>query len=305
MFLAILVLLAALILSSTAAVFSVIGLTELFAASMIAIIIMGAGLEFAKIVTVAWLHKNWRNVKVHKIMKTYMVIAILFLMLITDIGIFGFLSKSHLDSSVPTEEYQIKIDGLNQQIVSDQKVIDRANTQLQELDDSVNDYFKNNRITQGLAARKQQEAERKELANTISREQKDIDKLNQEILELNQQVSVADQKIGPIKYVAQLFWGNNYQSHIDSAVRTMILIIMCVFDPLALILIISSSISLSDYWEEKKSSAPPAQPITAKPEPKIEVEQEKKPIENIVKSVYNNFKHRHWGYSNPNDKSKK
>lgn len=308
LFLAILALLSALTLSSTAAYFSIFGLMALFAASSGPVAIMGAGLEISKLVAAAWIHNNWRNPKVSRFIKSYMIMAILTLMLITDIGVFGFLSAGHLQIVAPVEGMQIKMESYNQQIDSDQKTIDSANKQLKQLDDSIDTYFKNDRATQGLAARKQQEAERKDLAKTISNAQKDIDRLNKEIQDLKQQVSDTDQKIGPIKYVAQLFWGDNYQAHIDSAVRIMILVIMSVFDPMAVILVIASGISISDYWDERKGrkvlkTETQKTTVASAPQPKIEVKKEEKFIEKTTKSYYNKF--RHWGYTKPTDKPKK
>jgi len=252
MFLALLTLLSALILSSTAAYFSVTGLAAIFSATIISVVIMGIGLESSKIVTALWLHKNWKNKNVSILIKLYLSIAILLLMMITDIGIFGYLSAGHLTAVTPTKSIQVQIDAIDQKIASDQKTIDRANQQLSELDKSLDTYFKNNAATKGLKARAAQKPERDQLTKEISDCQKDIDTLNSQEEPLKQQMIDVSQKLGPIKYVAALFYSNPTQDQMDTSVRYMILLIMSVFDPLAIMLVVGAGISLREYLDEKK-----------------------------------------------------
>ena len=268
MFLGILTLIAALWLSCTAAFFSVSGLAEIFAASMTTVIIMGLGLEFSKVITALWLHRNFRNKNVSVLIKGYLCIAIIVLMLITDIGIFGYLSKSHLDNTAPVQTIQLQIDTIEQKIASDQKTIDRDNQQMTELDKSLDVFFKNDRATQGLKARAAQKAERDQLTKEISEMQKDIDTLHTQEDPLKQQMSTVAQKLGPIKYVAALFYNNPTQDQIDNSVRLMILIIMAVFDPLALMLVVSAGISITEYFDAKKKLSPtPPEVVIPAPTP--------------------------------------
>lgn len=293
MFLAFLTLLCALSLSSVAAFFSVTGLAEIFAASMTAVIIMGICLESSKIVTALWLHKNWKNKNVAILIKGYLCFAILILMLITDIGIFGYLSKSHLDNTAPTQTIQLQIDSIEQKIASDQKTIDRDNQQLSELDKSLDTYFKNDRATQGLKARAAQKTERDQLTKEISECQKDIDTLHSQEDPLKQQMATVSQKLGPIKYVADLFYTNPTQDQIDNSVRLMILIIMSVFDPLAIMLVVSAGISLREFFGSKKTTTeiqptittPTPQKTTTKKSPQINFYLAKK-----FKAIYDKYK---------------
>jgi len=257
MFLTILVLISALCLSSTAAFFSVSGLAQIFSASVISVIIMGLGLELSKITSALWLHRNWKNKNVSVLIKGYLVAAIMILMLITDIGIFGYLSAGHLTAVAPTQTIQLAIDSIEQKIASDQKTIDRDNQQMTELDKSLDTYFKNNAATKGLKARAAQKDERDRLTKEITETQKDIDALQAQETPLKQQMAEVAQKLGPIKYVAALFYNNPTQDQIDNSVRLMILIIMCVFDPMAIILVISAGISLAEYFDKKKSQVQP------------------------------------------------
>ena len=319
LFYALATLLAALMLSSTAAYFSVYGLIKLFQSAAIAVGIMGGSMEFGKIVASAWLHRNWKNNKVSNLMRGYMLIGIIVLMIITSTGIFGFLAAGHLEATAPVDTIQVQIDSIQQQINTAKQESDTATNQLQMLDKSLDVFFKNDRATQGLNARKNQEAERKNLSETVNSSNKKISELNKELTPLKEQLLDTSEKIGPIKYVAQLFF-DDYKSHIDSAVQIVIMIIIFVFDPLAIILIIASSISFHDYFENKKIAPEKIraimnldaddQPIEGVEEKQInEVvdAEEKAPKETIdtnapfvPKEQYkSNNKARTWGYGDP------
>lgn len=297
MLFALLTLISALSISVTAAYFSIFGLTALFPATAIAVMIMGIVLEVGKIVAAVWLHKHWKSENVSKILKTYMISAIIVLMLITDIGVFGFLSRGHLESISPMQGIQDKIDRIEEQIKTEQDIIDKANKQLKSLDDSIDAYFRNDRVTLGLKARKEQEAERKMLNDTIAKEQKKIDELKNQEMPLKQQMEEVVTNIGPLKYVAQLFF-DDYKSHIDTVVQIMICIIIGVFDPLAISLVIASTISMSEYWDNRRGKK--SEQKISQPQPKTEVKKEEKPVEKKHSSFYNKF--RHWGYGDPKDK---
>jgi hypothetical protein len=232
---------------------------------MTSVIIMGLGLEFSKIVSALWVHKNWKNPNVSAIIKSYLCVAIVVLMLITDIGVFGYLSKSHLDNTAPVQTIKLQIDALEQKITSDQKTIDRDNQQLAELDKSLDVYLKNDKPTKALKARADQKPERDRLTKELVEAQKDIDTLQAQETPLKQQMADVAQKLGPIKYVAALFYNNPTQDQIDNSVRLMILTIMIVFDPLAIILVVSAGISLTEYFDKKKqmTQAVPVVAITA------------------------------------------
>ena len=251
MFFGFLTLLAALMLSLTSAYFSVFGLAAMFAAAKVAIIVMGGSLEFAKIVTAAWAHRYWASGNFSKFMRIYMLSALVVLMCITSMGIFGFLSAGHLETAAATNGIQSKIDYITQQIQSEQTTIDRSSKQLNLLDKSLDVYFNNDKASAGLKARKSQEEERKELNQTVSTAQSKIDVFHSDLVPLQTTLSEQTEKIGPIKYVAELIF-SDYKSNIDSAVRIIILMIIFAFDPLAILLILASSISFKEHNDAKK-----------------------------------------------------
>ena len=122
MFLIIIAFICALSISGVAIYYSVIGLAAIFAAAKVPIYIMGGVLEVAKLVTASWLYQNWRNIPF--LIKTYLTIAVGVLMIITSLGIFGFLSKAHIEQATPTAEVTATIDRLEEQILREKGKID-------------------------------------------------------------------------------------------------------------------------------------------------------------------------------------
>ena len=240
----------AIALSSIAAFYSVIGLAQIFPGSFWPIVIMGSVLEVAKLVTASWLYNNWKETQI--LMKTYFLVAIVLLMLITSMGIFGFLSKAHLDQVQPTSGNTIKINAIDNQIKRQEIVIDRAEKTLTQLDKSIEVYLNNEYATRGLKERQKQEAERNELNTAIKNASDEIAKLSTEKANLQLAQDKIEAEVGPIKYVAELIYGDDAKSHFDEAVRIVILILIFVFDPLAVLLLIAANISLRQ-WRLKRN----------------------------------------------------
>src|SRR6056300_1113542 len=253
MFLTLLTFLSAISISIIAAGYSIIGLATLFAGAAVPIIAMGTALEIGKLVSASWLYNNWRSSMVPKTLKAYLFSAIIVLIFITSMGIFGFLSKAHLDQVKPTSSNTIKVKTIDNQITRQQNIIDRSEKTLVQLDKSIEVYLNNDYATRGLRERKKQEEERKELNTAIKNASDEIARLSTEkaILQLAQDKIEAE--VGPIKYVAELIYGENAQENFDSAVRIVILILIFVFDPLAVLLLIAANISLRQ-WRSKKES---------------------------------------------------
>ena len=250
MFLTILTFLSALSISIIAAGYSIIGLATLFAGAAIPIIAMGSALEIGKLVAASWLYQNWRS-DVPKLLKAYLFAAIIVLIFITSMGIFGFLSKAHLDQVQPTSGNTIKIKTIDNQITRQQNIIDRSEKTLVQLDKSIEVFLNNDFATRGLKERKKQEEERNELNTAIKNASDEIAKLSTEKANLQLAQDKIEAEVGPIKYVAELIYGNDAQSHFDEAVRIVILILIFVFDPLAVLLLIAANISLRQ-WRMKK-----------------------------------------------------
>ena len=250
MFLTILTFLSAISISIIAAGYSIIGLATLFAGAVIPIIAMGSALEIGKLVAASWLYQNWRS-DVPRLLKVYLFSAIIVLIFITSMGIFGFLSKAHLDQLQPTSGNTIKINTIDNQIKRQEIVIDRAEKTLTQLDKSIEVYLNNEYATRGLKERQKQEAERNELNTAIKNASDEIAKLSTEKANLQLAQDKIEAEVGPIKYVAELIYGDEAQSHFDEAVRIVILILIFVFDPLAVLLLIAANISLRQ-WKMKR-----------------------------------------------------
>ena len=250
MFLTILTFLSAISISIIAAGYSIIGLATLFAGAVIPIIAMGSALEVGKLVAASWLYNNW-NSNVPRLLKAYLFGAIIVLIFITSMGIFGFLSKAHLDQVKPTSGNNIKIELLDNQINQQQKIIDRSQKTLDQLDKALEVYIEKEFVTRGLKERKKQEEERTELNNAINKASDKIAELTNQKANLNLEQDKIEAEVGPIKYVAELIYGENAQDNFDKSVRIVILILIFVFDPLAVLLLIAANISLRQ-WRMKK-----------------------------------------------------
>jgi hypothetical protein len=251
MFLTILTFLSAISISVIAAGYSIIGLATLFAGAVIPIIAMGTALEVGKLVAASWLYQNWRS-DVPRLLKAYLFTSIIVLIFITSMGIFGFLSKAHLDQVQPTSGNQLSIESYNKQINQQQIIIDRAEKTLNQLDKALDVYIDKEYVTRGLKERNKQKEERDLLNTTINEATSKILELNKTKNTIELEQLKIEAEVGPLKYVAELIYGENAKNHFDSAVRIVILILIFVFDPLAVLLLIAANISLRQ-WKMKKS----------------------------------------------------
>ena len=250
MFLTLLTFLSAISISVIAAGYSIIGLATLFAGSAVAIIAMGSALEVGKLVAASWLYHNWRE-GIPRALKAYLFSAIIILVFITSIGIFGFLSKAHLDQVRPTGNNVLQIELIDKQINQQELIIERSENTLNRLDKALDVYIAKEYVSRGLKERKKQKEERDLLNAEIKKAMNEIARLTTEKsnIEIAQLKIEAD--VGPLKYVAELIYGDNAKDHFDSAVRIIILILIFVFDPLAVLLLIAANISLRQ-WKSKR-----------------------------------------------------
>ena len=315
MFIAILTLLSALSISGVAIFYSVIGLATIFPGAFWPVVIMGSVLEVGKLITASWLYRQWKFTPF--LLKTYLTIAVVILSIITSMGIFGFLSKAHLEQNLASDTLVQRVDIINDKIESQtiyierqkavitrsEKAIDRtgkdftqdiavqeniinsAYLRLQVLDADVKAYtdqgkgfWKGDNIAKGVELRKQQKPERDQLNAEIKEAKEKIEKYRNEgriagdnnkttIKEAEENIIVAQNKIddliierqplekklinleaevGPVKYIAALAvdWGFAEEVNLSKAVRWVILIIIVVFDPLAVLLLIAANQSL-------------------------------------------------------------
>ena len=228
-------------IAAVAAWYSIIGLTAIFAAAVIPIIIMGIVLEVGKLVAAAWVYNHWRETSI--LLRTYLVSAIVVLMLITSMGIYGFLSKSHIDAGINTGEISVKIERVDNRIKSEQRQIDRAEKNILEMDTTLEKteygFFDDSRLDE----RKRQSVEREQLNNIITKSENSIDDLLDKKSEYELEVKNFEVEVGPIKYIAALIYGDEAKNYLDNTVRYVILLLIFVFDPLAVLLLISANMS--------------------------------------------------------------
>ena len=247
-----LTLVVALALSTIAAYYSIIGLTAIFAAAVIPIIIMGSILEIAKITATVWLRRYWN--KAGLIIKLYLVPAIISLAVITSMGIFGFLSKAHMDQNITTGDVQSKIAIYDEKIKTEKENIDANRKALKQMDEGVDQVLGRSTDEKGaekaVAMRRTQQKERSRIQNEISQSQKSIAELNDARAPIAAEVRKVEAEVGPIKYIAALIYGDNPdQNLLESAVRWVIILLVIVFDPLAIALVLAAN--QSKEWDEE------------------------------------------------------
>src|SRR5210317_624850 len=243
--------LSAISISIIAAGYSIMGLATLFAGAVVPIIAMGSALEVGKLVAASWLYNNWHNKLVPKTIKAYLTFAVVVLIFITSMGIFGFLSKAHLDQVQPTSSNNIKIELIDNQINQQQLTIDRANKTLTLLDKTLETYIGMEYVTRGLNEREKQKPERDALTLAINEASDKIAELSDQKGALKLEQDKIEAEVGPIKYIAELIYGDEAKDHFDKAVRWVIIVLIFVFDPLAVLLLIAANISLRSRTEEK------------------------------------------------------
>ena len=241
----ILTFLSAISISVIAAGYSIMGLATLFSGAVVPIIAMGTALEIGKLVSASWLYQNWSNKSVSKFLKAYLFSAVVILIFITSMGIFGFLSKAHLDQVKPTSSNAIKIELLDSKINTQQNRIERSQNTLNQLDKALDVYIEKEFVTRGLKERKKQEPERLALNEEITDASNILGELMLEKNTLKIEQDKIDAEVGPLKYVAELIYGEDAKDHFDKAVRIVIIVLVFVFDPLAVLLLISANISLT------------------------------------------------------------
>lgn len=241
-----LTLVVALTLSAIAAWYSILGLTAIFAAAVIPIIIMGGSLEVAKVVTTIWLHKYWNRATWK--LKLYLIPAVVALAFLTSMGIFGFLSKAHSDQTLVSGDASAKVELVDEKIkiareniAMNQKALEQMNSQVDQLLGRTSDDKGANRAIQ---VRRQQAAERNRLTQEIEVEQAKIAQLNEEVAPIRAEIRKIEAEVGPIKYIAAMIYGDNPDTNLlERAVRWVIILIVFVFDPLALILVLAAQSS--------------------------------------------------------------
>ena len=293
------------IISAIAAWYSVVGLTAIFAAAVVPVMIMGGALEAGKIVATVWLHNNWRRAGMA--FKLYLIPAIIFLMLLTSMGIFGFLSKAHGDQSLVSGDAMARVAIFDEKIRISKDNIEANRKALKQMDEAVDQVMGRSTDEKGadkaVSVRRSQQKERARLQSEIQAEQKTITTLGAEAAPLRAEFRKVEAEVGPIKYIAALIYGDEASNNmLEAAVRWVIILIVVVFDPLALTLILAANKQLEwarkgqGGWihdeedrpvEEKPAVATPAvedaeptvEKVTAEATPTVPVVEEPEPTE--------------------------
>ena len=278
MILAWLLLLTGLIISAVAIYYSVVGLTAIFSAAVIPIIIMGSALEVGKLVCASWLKANWERAP--RFMKYYMISAVMVLMLITSMGIFGFLSKAHNDQNLVSGDVQSKIAIYDEKIKTAKENIEANRKQLKQMDEAVDQIMGRSSDEKGAdkanAVRKSQQRDRSALAKDIEANQKLIASLNDEAAPIRAEVRKVEAEVGPIKYIAKFIYGEHGadENSLERAVTWIIIMIVIVFDPLAVIMLLAAQMTFGWKKEEDEPLVHNTVPHTETPLP---VEEQLKP----------------------------
>jgi hypothetical protein len=289
-----LILLIAIAISVVAEYYSIMGLVALFAAATLPVIIMGASLGLGKVAALVWLHQNWARAGM--LFKMYMVPAVFFLMFLTSMGIFGFLSKAHVDQGVTSGDVTAQVELIETKIATQRENINAARKVLTQMDGAVDQVLERSKNEQGArnanTLRNQQAKDREKLTADIAKAQTAIATLNEEKTVINRDLRKVEAEVGPVKYIAQMIYGDNPDANLlERAVRWVIILIVIVFDPLALVLILCATQQFAWARESRASqrrerdAARVAEKIVPRPEPKIVVPEPVVVPEPIIEPV--------------------
>lgn len=262
----------ALLLSGTAAFYSIVGLMAIFAASPMPIAIMGSILEGSKLVVASWLYRNWS--KIPLLFKGYFTVSLLILMFLTSMGIFGFLSKAHIEQGVPSAGIAAEVALIDEKIKTEKENIDAARKTLNQLDQQVDQTISRTTDATGtdrsVTIRRSQARERSAATKLIQESQRTIARLNEERTPKASQLRKVEAEVGPIKYIAALIYGEEAgqdQTLLEKSVRWVIILIVAVFDPLAVSMLMAANWTQLD--NARKKEAPPRPPsVPPSPQPK-------------------------------------
>lgn len=235
-----LALIVAIALSVVAAYYSIVGLAAIFSSAKISVMVMGSVLELAKVVTASWLYRNWKSTP--RLIRYYLASAIAVLMLITSMGIFGFLSRAHIDQQIAMSSgntQQVEI--LDNKINFEEQAIKDLDIQIAQIDNAIQSLTEKGQAKSSLRAAEQQRKTREELTKKKSEHLLTITQLKTERVKIEGEVKKLEAEVGPLKYIAELVYDNADTTQLENAVRWVIILIVLVFDPLAVLLLIAAS----------------------------------------------------------------
>ena len=231
-------------ISAVAAYYSIIGLTTIFAGAFWPVVIMGSVLEIGKLVATSWLYNNWTVAP--KFIKYYLSSAVVLLMFITSMGIFGFLSKAHIEQSLSLNTGVVdQVQVVNNQIKFVEDSIKDLDRQIEQIDNAISKMTERNQAQSSLRAADQQRKNRTDLVNRKQQEIGKLSPLKEQKIKLESEFKKIEAEVGPIKYVAELIYGGSDKEVVDKAIRFVIILLIFVFDPLAVLLLLAFNISMN------------------------------------------------------------
>ena len=224
-----------LLVAGVAAYFSVIGLATIFAGSFWPVVVMAGVLEIGKLVTAGFLHIRWSDI--NRAMRYYLMTSVVVLMLITSLGIFGFLAKANIEQTLQGDSYSLELSILDKRLDAKEKELGRFEERLANLDFIIDTARPEDR---NYIDRRQRD-ERAQIATDIDLVVSEIVELNEEKMPIQREQLVQEGEIGPIKYVAEMLYGEDVaKDKLDNAARILIFFIIFAFDPLAVLLLVAS-----------------------------------------------------------------
>lgn len=241
------------VISVLAGVFSVTGLTSVFRGAELPVLLMGSSLELAKVCVSVYLHSYHRSLNLA--LKSYLFFALLVLMGVTSLGVYGYLSKSFY-TSTNTNVLQNKVASYNTKLEVEREKLKSVRDEVSSL------------LQLPSEEKKPWHTYRvRELSKKVDTYTANIDKLNEEYVEQKTKLNVLEAEVGPLKYLSYLLYNSNDSESIGRSVQVLIVLLVVVFDPLAVLLVLSSIKGfevLSERVEQSKVNVP-VQPLVSDP----------------------------------------
>jgi hypothetical protein len=235
------------------------------------------------------LYRYWKSIPF--LMKVYFTSALVILMLITSMGIFGFLSKAHSDQSLVSGDVSAKIAVYDEKIKTAKENIDANRKALKQMDESVDQVMARSTSETGadkaVALRRAQQKERQRLIAEIETYQKTVSSLNEERSPIAAEVRKVEAEVGPLKYIAAMIYGDNPdENSLERSVRWLIILLIAVFDPLAVLMLIAANLTMikQKEWQEEKEKAQPTYEPDDGPLTKDQIEQIKETVKEELPS---------------------
>ena len=281
MILAILLFISGIAISVVAEYYSIMGLMAIFSAAPIPIAVMGIALGVGKLVQATWLKAYWTRLPTT--MRLYGVLSVSILMLITTLGCFGFLSKAHSDQTLVSGDSQAKVAIYDEKIKTAKDNIDANRKAIKQMDDAVDQVMGRSNDEKGadkaVAIRRSQSKERVRLLGEIENEQRNVARLSEERAPYAAEFRKMESEVGPIKYIAAFIYGDNPDANVlERAVTWVIVLIVIVFDPLAVVMLLASQMT----WQwRKEGPADSSEYVASGSGPTIDelIEQEEQAID--------------------------